>query len=172
MSSVKDLEKTFRIGVLSDTHLPGSGEAVAFLQDLVEHCLAPVDMILHAGDLVDPELLHVFGDCPVHAVRGNMDPATPGVPVKKLLEVRGFSIGLMHGWGPPQGLEQRILNEFSGVKLDCLVYGHSHRPVCMVRDGMLILNPGSATDRRGMSFHSVGLIEVGHRIKGSIIRID
>ena len=172
MTSVKDDQKPLRIGVLSDTHLPGSSDAVVFLQELVEFALAPVDMILHAGDLVDPDLLHIFGDCPLHAVRGNMDPATPGVPVKKVIEVKGFSIGLMHGWGPPQGLEQRILNEFHGVKLNCLVYGHSHRPVCTLRDGLLILNPGSATDRRGMPFHSVGLIEVTDRLKGSIIRID
>ena len=172
MSSVMDEQKTLRIGVLSDTHLSGGGEAVAFLHDLVEYCLAPFDMILYAGDLFCPGLLDIFGNCPVHAVRGNMDPATPGIPIKKLLDVRGFSIGMMHGWGPPQGLEQRILNEFAGTRLDCLVYGHSHRPVCTVRDGLLILNPGSATDRRGMPFHSVGLIEIGERMKGSIIRID
>lgn len=164
--------KKIRIGVLADTHLHATSEATAFLGDLVEQVLAPVDMILHAGDLLDAELLQVFGNCPVHAVRGNMDEECPGIPAQKVLRVNGFTIGLMHGWGPVQGLEKRILAAFSGVRLDCLVYGHSHRPRCEVDNGVLLFNPGSATDRRGMPFHSVGLLEVDHRLRGSIIRLD
>ena len=117
ISSVSPL----RIGVLSDTHLPGSGDAQAFLRDLIENILAPVDMILHAGDLVAPDLLSVFDDYPAHVVRGNMDPPTPGVPLKKIINVGGFTIGLIHGWGPPGGLEERVYAEFSSVSLDCLV---------------------------------------------------
>ncbi|MDT8441466.1 MAG: metallophosphoesterase family protein [Desulfuromonadales bacterium] len=167
-----DRKKTIRIGVLSDTHLHATGEALAYLGDLVERVLAPVDMILHAGDLLDPDLLHVFGDCPVHAVRGNMDEASPGIPVQKVLRVNAFTIGLMHGWGPRHGLERRIREAFSGVTLNCLVYGHSHQPRCEVVDGLLLFNPGSATDRRSMPFHSVGLLEVDNRLRGSIIRLD
>lgn len=145
---------------------------MAFLLDLVEQYLAPVDMILHAGDLVAPALLHVFGECPVHGVRGNMDPVSPGVPVKKVLRVGGFNIGLIHGWGPPEGIEARVLAEFPDTPLDCLVYGHTHRPVCVRRNGILFLNPGSATDRRGADFHSVGLLNVGATLDGSILRLD
>lgn len=161
-----------RIGVLADTHLPDSVEAHDFLQDIVASCMAPVDLILHAGDLVAPELLSSFDRCPVHAVRGNMDPASPGIPFKKTLVVGGFTIGLIHGWGPPEGLEQRVLAEFDQVKLDCLVYGHSHVAACHRRDGLLFFNPGSATDRRSMAFHSVGLLEVGTHLSGTIIPLD
>jgi putative phosphoesterase len=142
------------------------------LHDLVEHYLAPVDMILHAGDLVAPALMQAFGHRPVHAVRGNMDPAMPGIPSKKVIRVNDFAIGLIHGWGPPDGLEERVLQEFKDVPLDCLVYGHSHRPICTRRDGILFLNPGSATDRRSMAYHTVGLLEIGETLEGSILRID
>jgi putative phosphoesterase len=161
-----------RIGVLSDTHLPDSDDAQEFLLDLIETVLAPVDLILHAGDLVAPDLLSVFDAYPFHAVRGNMDLAIAGVPLKKTINVGGFTIGMIHGWGPPDGLEERAYSEFSSVTLDCLVYGHSHRPDCYRHDGVLFFNPGSATDKRNMAYHSVGLLEIGDDIQGTIIRLD
>jgi putative phosphoesterase len=165
-------DSPLRIAVLSDTHLPDSADAHDFLLDLVDNVLAPVDMILHAGDLVAPDLLSAFDGYPVHAVRGNMDPATVGISTKKIINVGDFTIGMIHGWGSPEGIEERALAEFSSVSLDCLVYGHSHRPVCHRRDGVLFFNPGSATDRRSMSYHSVGLLEIGREIQGTIVRLD
>ena len=161
-----------RIAVLSDTHLPDSDDAHDYLLNLVEDVLAPVDMILHAGDLVAPKLLNAFDGYPVHAVRGNMDPATPGVPIKKIIAVGDFTIGMIHGWGSPDGIEERAYAEFTSVSIDCMIYGHTHRPVCHRRDGVLFFNPGSATDRRSMAYHSVGLLEIGREIKGTIIRLD
>ena len=165
-------ESLIRIGVLSDTHLPDSADAYEFLENVVENVLAPVDMILHAGDLVAPELLDAFSAYPFHAVRGNMDPPVAGVPIKKVIDIEGFVVGLIHGWGPADGIEERIEGEFTNVTLDCLVYGHSHEPVCHWKDGVLYFNPGSATDRRGMPFHSVGLLEIDHEIRGKIFRLD
>lgn len=170
MNSLPD--SPLRIGVLSDTHLADSDEARMFLLDLIESVLAPVDMVLHVGDLVAPDLLDAFDNYQVHAVRGNMDPVTPGVPLKKVINVGGFTIGIIHGWGPPEGIEERIHAEFSSISLDCLVYGHSHRPACRRRNGVLYFNPGSATDRRFMPYHSVGLLEIDDDIRGTIIRID
>jgi putative phosphoesterase len=161
-----------RVGVISDTHLSDSVDAQEFLRDLVERVLAPVDMLLHVGDLVAPTLLDVFSEYPIHAVRGNMDPVVPGVSLKKVLTVRGFTIGMMHGWGAPAGLEERVHAEFLPINLNCLVYGHSHRPVCHRRGGILFFNPGSATDRRRMAYHSVGLLEIGKDIRGTIIKLD
>ena len=161
-----------RIGVLSDTHLTNCVEAHLFLEELVNRYLGSVDLLLHAGDLVAPELFSALITYPLHAVRGNMDPETPSVPFKKIFHVNGFTFGLIHGWGPPEGIEQRLLGEFSNVKLDCLVYGHSHVAVCHRRNGILFFNPGSSTDRRRMPYHSVGLLEVGTQIRGKIIQID
>ncbi len=161
-----------RVGVISDTHLDDSDDARMFLLGLIDNVFASVDMILHAGDLVAPDLLDVFDEYPIHAVRGNMDPIIPNVPLKKIINIGGFTIGMIHGWGPPDKIEERIYAEFSSTPLDCLVYGHSHRPACHRRDGVLFFNPGSATDRRRMAYHSVGLLEIGNDIRGTIIRID
>lgn len=163
---------TVRIAVLSDTHLPDSEEARAFLAYLLEDVLAPVDLVLHAGDLVSPDLLAAFDPYPLHAVRGNMDPASPGIPIKKRIQVNGFAIGLIHGWGPAEGLAERAYQEFAGTPIDCLVYGHSHQPACYQHGGVLFFNPGSATDRRRMTYHSVGLLEIDETIRGTIIPLD
>lgn len=161
-----------KIGVLSDTHLGDLKQALPFLQDLAERHFADAELILHAGDLVNPDILMAFPGRTVHAVRGNMDIAAGHLPMRKIIALGDFRIGLIHGWGAPDVLEERLLREFRGDRLDCLVYGHSHHPVCHYRDGMLLFNPGSPTDRRWAPYHSVGLLEVGERIEGRIIRLD
>ena len=166
-------KEIIRVGVISDSHLRDSAGSILFLEELIASYLKPIDVLLHAGDLVGPGLLDHFEDFPVYAVRGNMDPATIDLPIKRIVQIGAVRIGLIHGWGPPDGLEQAILNEFSDNKLDCLVYGHTHRPVCHHRNGLLFFNPGSPTDKRGMKSYSVGLLEIaGTEIRGQIIQID
>ena len=115
-------------------------------------------------------LYEVITPTPVYAVRGNMDPATAETPLKRVVDVGGLRIGLIHGWGAPEGMAGRILPEFAGARLDCLVYGHTHEPCCRWQDGLLLFNPGSATDRRRMPWESVGLLEIeAGRIHGRII---
>lgn len=163
-----------RIGVLSDTHLGDTGQAAAFLHAVAARHFAGVDMILHAGDVVAPALLAVFSPCPVYGVRGNMDPAAPDLPHKRILTAGGVRIGLIHGWGPSEGLVQRVCQAFHDIPLDCLVFGHSHAPLCQKREsGLLLFNPGSATDRRRMPYESVGMLEVKDgRVRGEIIPLD
>ncbi len=161
-----------RIGVISDTHLADTGDSLAFLLKIAEDHFQGVELILHAGDIVAPCVLAAFVPLQVFAVRGNMDPATPDLPIKRIIEVNGCRIGLMHGWGPCDGLVKRIRNEFRDSSLDCLIYGHSHVPMCQWDNGLLLFNPGSATDRRGMPYTSVGVLEVeGGMINGQIIAL-
>lgn len=161
-----------KIGVLSDTHIVDLASGLPFLEELVARYFSDVDMILHAGDMVDPDIAIAFTGRPFHVVRGNMDPPARGVSNRKVIEAGGFRIGLIHGWGAPDTLEDRVLREFHGERLDCLVYGHSHQPACHLRDGILFFNPGSATDRRRAPRHTVGILTIGERIEGRIVPID
>jgi len=79
---------------------------------------------------------------------------------------------MTHGWGVLAGIEERVLESFSTDCLDVLVFGHSHRPVCRQDGSVLLLNPGSPTDRRSAPYHSVGLLHINSEVKGEIIRID
>lgn len=113
-----------RIGVLSDTHLNARDPGLEIVIDRYFH---DVDMIMHAGDLIHPDVIGSLNVKDYRAVCGNMDPPVLRelLPDKLVYEVNGLRIGLIHGWGAPDGLEERIGGMFSDV--DCIVYGHSHR---------------------------------------------
>jgi len=161
-----------RAGVLSDTHFQSVGDGTFVLEQLLEKEFKDVDLILHAGDVVHPDSLIAFDEIPLYLVRGNMDPPQAGVPVKRIVEAGGFRIGLIHGWGAADNLEERVMAEFADEDLDCLVYGHSHHWANHHQNGLLLFNPGSPTDRRGAPFHSVGILELAQDIRGHILRID
>ncbi|ABA88749.1 manganese/nickel-dependent phosphodiesterase, YfcE family [Syntrophotalea carbinolica DSM 2380] len=162
-----------KIGVLSDTHIRQAMRHGDFLDALDGRLFRDAEVILHAGDLVDHDLLNIFAPRVVHAVRGNMDSPAVALPVRKVFEVSGFRFGLIHGWGPPEGLGTRVLREFDADSLDCLVYGHSHMPDCRRLNDMLLFNPGSATSPRGGFPPSVGMLEVDDSgIRGRIVSLD
>ncbi len=159
-----------KIGVISDTHLREPDER---LLAIVRKHFHDAELILHAGDLVDLRVLDAFGDKDVIAVCGNMDSSRieDEIPAKRVLQVGRFRIGLIHGWGSPLDLEDRIRSEFDDV--DCIVYGHSHYPANHIREGILFFNPGTACDRRHSISNTVGVLDVGEdAITGRIIAID
>ena len=157
-----------KIGVISDTHLHNYSLE---LQRIVDKHFGDVDMVIHAGDIVEMEVLDAFLTKKIEAVAGNMDPASVRnhFPMKKIIKVGAFEIGLIHGWGSPVGLENRIRNEFT--EIDCLVYGHTHYPVNQVIKGVLFFNPGSASEKRFTKMNTVGILDISDRITGKIIEI-
>ena len=181
-----------KIGVISDTHLSGGtwGLRSAWnkiltrggnvLKDILAREFQGIDLIVHAGDIVELWVLDLLRDfAPVEAVAGNMD--SPEVhqelPPKKVLEVEGVSIGVIHGSGPPQGIIERISREFSEV--EAILFGHTHTPCEQMREGVLFFNPGSPTDRFFAPFNSLGILTVDssqsnptQRLQGHIIRVD
>jgi len=157
-----------KIGVISDTHLYSFNDR---LEKIVEDYFHDVDVILHAGDIVEVEVLDVFKGTELYAVSGNMDHDSVRrvFPEKRILEIAGRSIGMIHGWGSPSGLEEKIIDEFEDV--DCIVYGHTHHAVNETRDGVLLFNPGSPTDRRFSRHNSVGILDIEEEITGRIITL-
>ncbi len=155
-----------RIGILSDTHLTQPTE---LFRRQAATSFAGVDMILHAGDLTDLSILEVFAGTEVHAVCGNMccGSVRQILPSKKVIQAGAFAIGLIHGLPGPRNFEEQLLREFDDV--DCIVYGHTHLPVCHSLGPILIMNPGSfsRTSRFGAA-GTFGILEIGDTIRGSI----
>lgn len=150
-----------KIGVLSDTHIPIVAND---LPKKVYDGLAGVDMILHAGDLVEIKVLDKLSEiAPVRAVCGNMDDAKvrSRLPNKDIVEIGGVSIGLIHGWGPPSGLVECVSREFKGV--DLIVFGHSHTALIHGKNGVLFFNPGSSTDKIFATYNSYGILEIENK---------
>lgn len=156
-----------KIGVISDTHLK---EPSVELEGIVLAHFKDVDMILHAGDFADRRIVDFFQRWNLVAVCGNMDTGEirSSLPQKRTIEVSGFRIGLIHGWGSPIGQERRVKAEFP--LLDCLVYGHTHNPANHRRGGLLFFNPGSPT-RSFRGRNTIGILSVGKEIKGEIIEV-
>lgn len=156
-----------QIGALSDTHMrdhhPEVGRRLA-------QVFQGVDMILHAGDLVNIRVLDILEAPVAHAVAGNMDDQTVAMslPPKLVLEVEGFKIGLIHGWGSPVGLAGRVAAEFTDV--DCVVFGHSHRPMNATRGGVLLFNPGSVS-KGFIGSGTVDIITVNQGLSGQILKL-
>jgi putative phosphoesterase len=158
-----------KIGVLSDTHLH---RLTRNFRDILDQFLWDVDLVFHVGDFVSPEIVEFLSRKNFHGVHGNMDPmeVKEVLPEKKVVQLGPYRLGLLHGYGPSRGLDERIRAEFQDV--DVIVYGHSHRAANYVKQGILLFNPGTAT---GFSFsrnHSIGILEVGETIRGEIIPIE
>lgn len=158
-----------RIGVISDTHIP---RAAPDLPERVYREFRGADMILHAGDLIEMSVLEKLQEiAPTHAVSGNMDTheVKEALPQKDTINVGGFKIGLMHGYGPPAKVIDVVSKEFSGM--DVIVFGHSHSPFCERIKNTLFFNPGSPTDKIFAAYNSFGILKIGEKIAGRIIRL-
>jgi hypothetical protein len=150
-----------RIGVLSDSHVASFDQ----LHSKILAALADVDLIVHAGDFVAKDVLDGLkrmGE--VRAVRGNMDSdeLKALLPEKELLEIEGRTLGIIHGWGSPYGIDDRVGSVLSGV--DIIIYGHSHYPHNETKNGVFFFNPGPARS-------SFGILTIDAEVNGEIIRL-
>ncbi len=175
-----------RVGVVADSHIPDRMRA---LPPAALDALAGVDAILHAGDIcvqrVLDELVRV---APVYAVRGNRDLLLR-LPLDRELTFEGVRVGLTHGhggWRRYAGEKalgmvlgyyhtrflRQVRARFGGVQ--AVVFGHTHRPVNLMLNGVLMFNPGSlGPDYRKPYGPAVGLLTVENGgIHGDIIRLD
>lgn len=160
-----------KIGVLSDTHIPRMAKD---LPQVVYDGLKEVDLLLHAGDLIEMKFLDRLRKLKkTIAVRGNMDSAEVVAELnpKEVVEVGKFRIGLTHGSGPSDGLADRVLAEFEGEKVDCIVFGHSHHVMNEKVNKVLLFNPGSPTDKIFAPYNSYGILTVTGKIEAEIIKL-
>jgi len=157
-----------KIGVISDTHLK---EVNSHLIDIYTNYFSDVDMIIHAGDIISEEIVDFLSQKPLHIVHGNMDnfDIKKKFPKKKILEVHGFRLGLIHGWGPPFGIEKRIRPEFTDVH--AIIYGHSHKSANHIDNGVIFFNPGTATGFSMSGSHSIGILDINDKINSTIITV-
>ncbi|NWF93759.1 MAG: metallophosphoesterase family protein [Syntrophaceae bacterium] len=157
-----------RIGVLSDTHLR---EPDSEFKKLIEFHFRDVDKIVHTGDFVAWSVAEYLSSLKeLVAVSGNMDPPEiqKALPRKRIIEAEGFRIGLIHGGGPPFGIESRVREEFD--EIDAILYGHTHTPASHRVKQIFFFNPGSPT-RSFWHGATLGILHIGERIEGEIIKI-
>ena len=124
------------IGLISDTHGLLRPEAVEALRGS--------ELIVHAGDVGDPEILESLRElAPVVAVRGNVDTAAWArqLPETAVAEVGDARLYVLHD------VHALDLNP-AAAGFGAVISGHSHKYGQSERAGVLYINPGSAGPRR------------------------
>jgi putative phosphoesterase len=137
-----------RLLLMADTHVPRRARD---LPDAVWEAVDDADVVVHAGDWVDVDLLDRLEAraSRLVAVYGNNDGPTlrARLPEVAHVSLAGLRMSVVHETGPSAGRERRCAQAFPDS--DVLVFGHSHIPWdTTAPTGLRLLNPGSPTDRR------------------------
>ena len=156
-----------RIGLIADTHMPGSIEA---LWPQAYDAFRGVDVILHAGDLHTLDVVDELSQlAPTYVARGNGDH---GIVDERLrdswaLNFEGLTIGMIHRFPSPERKSEEFIADyverhFGDFRPDIMVYGHTHLEGVYKVGGMLCINPGSPTLPKNQTIRhgTIGILDV------------
>jgi putative phosphoesterase len=149
------------VGILSDTH--------GLLRPEVITSFKGVDLILHAGDVGDPEVMDGLESlAPLVVVRGNMDYGSwaDQLPVSRSLCIAKTNLFLIHDL-------ELIEPQFELKHYQVIITGHTHRPLIEKQGNVLFFNPGSAGhQRRGHAVTIGKLILYNGQLDAQLISLD
>ncbi len=160
-----------RIIVISDTHIPRRKKEIP---SLILKEIEKSDLVIHAGDFTNLETVKLLESLNrFYGVAGNMDEKEVWeyLPEKRIIEIENKRIGIIHGFGPPIGIEGKILKKFEGENLDIIVYGHTHRASIKNYKNVLLLNPGSAGDKIFSFKRTYMILEICKEVNVKIFEI-
>ena len=149
-----------RIGLVADTHRR-SGSLLGLPEQLLRG-LEGCDLILHAGDFNAIAVSDALAEiAPVFGVHGNNDEpeVMRALPAARYFVAGEIRLGLIHGHQAVRNARGAALEAMRG-RVDCVVYGHSHMPDYSREDGLLLVNPGSPTQRRRAEQRSFAIMTI------------
>ena len=178
-----------RIGLISDTHVPGGATEVP---PQVVTAFEGVALILHAGNIYRPEILDwleriapvkaagaIYGDRMETPTAHAMECAgDPRVAQQQVMELEGHRVGvvnnlLMDGFSDellpgiieahhiPDGKLPAMVEEYFGTALDVVIFGRTLHALVEEHQGLLFANPGSPSLPRQMRrLGSVAILEL------------
>lgn len=160
-----------RIGVVSDTHIHHMKQ----LPKALVKGLEGSDLILHAGDWIHPDVASLFERiAPIDGVAGNNDgnEIIHRFGLSKIIELKKYRIGMVHGDGFRKTTEIRAFETFANQDVDVIIFGHSHIPLERHHQGILLFNPGSPTDKRRQPQYSYGILELKETVTSQVYFYD
>lgn len=161
MSKKIQAKNSYLIGIISDTH----GHLPQSASDIFKN----VDLIVHAGDIGDPEIIEALQTfAPTRAVRGNMDMGqwARQLPRQETINVGRKTLYVIHD------VYQLDINPKAQ---DChvVIFGHTHKPQVEQRAGILYVNPGSAVHPRYGYPPSAAMLEIyNDTVKARLVELD
>jgi len=136
-----------KILVFSDSH-GNFGSMMAAIEKE-----APVDMIIHAGDVCRDieDLQFAYPRVTVAGVKGNNDFFVRDFPDERVFLVEGVKIFVTHGhlFGVKYSLDG-LLKATRERGADLCVFGHTHVNCREDADGIVLYNPGRASRGYGV----------------------
>ena len=155
-----------RIGLITDTHLPGQIRDLGELGTLPQEFLSSVDLIMHGGDLTSPIVLDWCEQfAPVICSTGNNDPIPdPRMKEVQILETDGWTIGMIHSLeGQFRPIED--LQKLFPKPVNIMISGHTHQERLEYREGVILINSGSITfpQHKEVRLGTVGILEIESR---------
>lgn len=156
-----------KITVISDTHVRRWDELPSGIKKAIEEA----EILVHCGDFTGGEFLQEIKRRARKfiGVYGNVDGSfiRQELPQETIFEVEGKKIAVIHPYwgGPPFGIEEELIKYFPSV--DIILFGHIHEPKKVIKDNILLLNPGQGYSSFGQSV-SFGILT----IEGNEIRWD
>lgn len=161
VTSQRAFDAPLTIGVISDTHIyTGSRREIhPAIYRLFER--ADVGLMIHLGDANSRVVLEEIAEfAPLIAVPGNNDDDELQfmLPETTKITVGTYSFGILHGHGGRSARDEAIRRWVD--KVDCVLFGHSHKPMLEKVRETVMFNPGSATERRWFPHFGIGLIRV------------
>lgn len=157
-----------KIGVVADTHSRPIPKQL--LRDF-----KAMDLIVHAGDFCTLEDLKIFEQMKnLKAVFGNMDDpeVRKKLPEHMIFDCDSLRIGVYHGEGPAPKVIEFAKEKFKCDKVHCVIFGHTHRALNKMIDGVLYFNPGSPNDIISAPYCSYGILEIKDgKLNGKIIKV-
>ena len=143
-----------KIGILSDTHM--IKECIDKTIPYLKNC----DLIIHAGDnFADSKYIHSITKVGIMAVKGNCD--FDNVEDELLFDLEDKVVFLCHGdkYGVKYSLEQ-IERKAKEVEADIVIFGHTHTPLCIEKNNIIYINPGSVSLPRNLSCKSMAILHI------------
>lgn len=154
-----------KVFLTSDTHghIDRCKEIISYYGDF--------DMILHTGDYKeDGEMISSATGHPFYGVNGNCD-GFAGLPYS-LITLEGYKVLLTHGHKYQVNFSMDrlfYLAKETGANLVC--FGHTHRAVSSLEDGIWFVNPGSLTEPRDGTGGTFAIVDIDvEGIKPVIVR--
>lgn len=142
-----------KIGLISDTH--------GKLRPQVLELFEAVDLILHAGDIGDPDIITELATlAPVHAVHGNTDDWALSRRYGETVDLTVEGVRIIVAHGHLLGAPTPALLRRSFPDADVVIYGHTHVPLVDRDLRPLIVNPGAAGPARFKLKPSVAILEL------------
>jgi putative phosphoesterase len=177
-----------RIGLISDTRIPGSATEVP---PQVTRAFEGVDLILHAGGIQAARVLDWLEQiAPVKAVgrlQGRqfesstpfgLETEDPRVAEQHVLQLEGHTIGIVNSLDLhhlnddvipgkiaakhfPEGIVSSNVASVFGIPVDIVVYGRTLEAMVEEHDGILFVNPGSPTlPRNSIRLGQVAILDL------------